>query len=132
VGAGVDVGGEAPLAVWQELVAQLARTVPPPPEQASWAAELGRLAPDVAARLGRDEPPPAVSSPELERLRVFDAVLRLVEWAAASRPVLLVAKGCAPRRPGQHAAVRAHRPAAGRPAGAVRADPARQAGSPRR
>ena len=92
VGAGVDVGGEAPLAVWQELVAQLARTVPPPTEQASWAAELGRLAPDVAARLGRDEPPPAVSSPELERLRVFDAVLRLVEWAAASRPVLLVAE----------------------------------------
>ena len=91
-GAGVDVGGEAPLAVWQELVAQLARTVPPPTEQASWAAELGRLAPDVAARLGRDEPPPAVSSPELERLRVFDAVLRLVEWAAASRPVLLVAE----------------------------------------
>jgi len=92
VGAGVDVGGEAPLAVWQELVAQLARTVPPPPEQAGWAAELGRLAPDVAARLGRDEPPPAVSSPELERLRVFDAVLRLVEWAAAGRPVLLVAE----------------------------------------
>jgi len=84
VGAGVDVGGEAPLAVWQELVPQLARTVPPPPEQAGWPAELGRLAPEVAARLGRDEPPPAVSSPELERLRVFDAVLRLVEWAAAA------------------------------------------------
>jgi DNA-binding SARP family transcriptional activator/tetratricopeptide (TPR) repeat protein len=92
VGAGVDVGGEAPLAVWHELVTQLARTVPPPPEQASWPAELGRLVPDVAARLGRDEPPPAVSSPELERLRLFDAVLRLVEWAAADRPVLLVAE----------------------------------------
>ena len=92
VGAGVDVGGEAPLAVWQELVAQLVRTVSPPPEQAGWAAELGRLAPEVAAQLGRDEPPPAVSSPELGRLRVFDAVLRLVEWAAAGRPVLLVAE----------------------------------------
>jgi DNA-binding SARP family transcriptional activator/tetratricopeptide (TPR) repeat protein len=92
VGAGVDVGGEAPLAMWQELVSQLARTVPPPPEQADWPAELGRLAPEVAARLGRGEPPPAVSSPELERLRVFDAVLRLVEWAAAGRPVLLVAE----------------------------------------
>jgi DNA-binding SARP family transcriptional activator len=92
VGAGVDVGGEAPLAVWQELVAQLARTVPPPPEQAGWPAELGRLVSDVAARLGRDEPPPAVSSPELERLRLFDAVLQLVEWAAAGRPVLLVAE----------------------------------------
>jgi DNA-binding SARP family transcriptional activator/tetratricopeptide (TPR) repeat protein len=92
VGAGVDVGGEAPLAVWQELVTQLTRTVPPPPEQAGWPAELGRLVPDVAARLGRDEPPPAVSSPELERLRLFDAVLRLVEWAADGRPVLLVAE----------------------------------------
>jgi DNA-binding SARP family transcriptional activator/tetratricopeptide (TPR) repeat protein len=92
VGAGVDVGGEAPLAMWQELVPQLARTVPPPPEQAGWPAELGRLAPEVAARLGRDEPPPPVASPELERLRVSDAVLRLVEWAAADRPVLLVAE----------------------------------------
>jgi len=92
VGAGVDVGGEAPLAMWQELVPQLARAVPPPPEHAGWPAELGRLAPEVAARLGRDRPAPPVSSPELERLRVFDAVLRLVEWAAAGRPVLLVAE----------------------------------------
>ena len=38
VGAGVDVGGEAPLAIWQELVPQLARTVPPPPGQADWPA----------------------------------------------------------------------------------------------
>src|SRR5690242_13837012 len=87
VGAGVDVGGTAPLAMWQELVPQLARAVPPPPEHADWPAELGRLAPDIAARLGRDQPPP-VSSPELERLRLFDAVLRLVEWTAAGRPVL--------------------------------------------
>jgi DNA-binding SARP family transcriptional activator/tetratricopeptide (TPR) repeat protein len=92
VGAGVDVGGAAPLAMWQELVPQLARTVSPPPEQAGWPAELGRLAPDVAVRLGRDQAPPAVASPELERLRLFDAVLRLVEWEAADRPVLLVAE----------------------------------------
>ena len=91
VGAGVDVGGVAPLATWQELVPQLARAVPMPPAQAGWPAELGRLAPDIATRLGGDEPPP-VSSPELERLRLFDAVLRLVEWAAAGRPVLLVAE----------------------------------------
>ena len=92
IGAGVDVGGAAPLATWQELVPQLARGVPAPPQHADWPAELGRLAPDIAARMGRDQPPPPVSSPELERLRVFDAVLRLVEWAAASRPVLLVAE----------------------------------------
>ena len=92
IGAGVDVGGAAPLATWQELVPQLARGVPVPPQDADWPAELGRLAPDIATQLGRDQPPPPVSSPELERLRVFDAVLRLVEWAAAGRPVLLVAE----------------------------------------
>ena len=92
IGAGVDVGGAAPLATWQELVPQLARGVPAPPEDADWPAELGRLAPDIATQLGRDQPPPPVSSPELERLRVFNAVLRLVEWAAAGRPVLLVAE----------------------------------------
>ena len=70
----------------------MASGVPAPPEHADWPAELGRLAPDIAARLGRDQPPPPVSSPELERLRVFDAVLHLVEWTAAARPVLLVAE----------------------------------------
>src|SRR4029077_2431702 len=75
IGAGVDVGGAAPLGNWQELVPQLgrrgaggplapwqelapqrARGVPAPPEDADWPAELGRLAPDIATRLGRDEP----------------------------------------------------------------------------
>ena len=91
VGAGLDVGGEAPLAMWQELVRALVGLVSPPPEPAEWPAELGRLAPDLAGALGRHAPRPAVT-PELERLRLFDAVLRLVEWAAAGRPVLLVAE----------------------------------------
>ncbi|MDN5918201.1 MAG: AAA family ATPase [Pseudonocardia sp.] len=92
VGAGVDVGGEAPLAVWQELARELVRIVPTPPEGSGWPAELGRLAPDLATALGRAGPPAPVAAPELERLRIFDAVLRLVEWAAAGRPVLLVAE----------------------------------------
>ena len=92
VGAGVDVGGEAPFAVWQELVGQLVRTVPFPPEDAGWPQELGRLAPDLATGLGRTGVPAPVAAPELERLRIFDGALRLVEWAAAGRPVLLIAE----------------------------------------
>jgi DNA-binding SARP family transcriptional activator/tetratricopeptide (TPR) repeat protein len=92
VGAGVDVGGEAPFALWQELARALVGVVPTPPESAGWPAELGRLAPDLAGALGRDLPPPPVAAPELERLRLSDAVLRLVEWAAAGRPTLLVAE----------------------------------------
>ncbi|HSK57727.1 MAG TPA: AAA family ATPase, partial [Actinomycetospora sp.] len=92
VGAGIDVGGEAPLALWQELARQLARIVPTPPDTAGWPAELGRLAPDLARALERPAVPAPVAAPELERLRIADAVLRLVEWACAGRPVLLVAE----------------------------------------
>jgi DNA-binding SARP family transcriptional activator len=59
VGAGVDVGGEAPFAVWQELTRQLVRTVPAPPQDAGWPQELGRLAPDLATGLGSNGAPPA-------------------------------------------------------------------------
>src|SRR4029077_2376272 len=52
VGAGVDVGGEAPLAVGQELARALVSFVPVPPEGAGWPAELGRLSPDLAGALG--------------------------------------------------------------------------------
>ena len=92
VGAGVGGAGAAPLAVWQELACELVNRVPAPPASASWPAELGRLSPDLAAALGRVGVPPPVAAPELERLRIFDAVLRLVEWAASERPLLLVAE----------------------------------------
>jgi DNA-binding SARP family transcriptional activator/tetratricopeptide (TPR) repeat protein len=90
LGAGLDVGGEAPLAMWQELVPHLARTLARLPEGVAWPAELSRLSPDVAAQLGPPRAPTPVASPELERLRIFDAVLSLVEWASSGRPVLLV------------------------------------------
>ncbi|TCK22895.1 ATP-binding protein [Pseudonocardia endophytica] len=92
VGAGVDVGDPAPLAMWQELARELVHVVAPPPDGTRWPAELGRLAPDLANALGRADVPAPVAAPELERLRVSDAVLRLVEWAASGRPVLLVAE----------------------------------------
>jgi len=64
-------------------------TVPPVPASASWPTELARLSPELGPRLGRREPPSTVSAPELERLRVFESVLRLVEWSCADRPVLV-------------------------------------------
>nr|WP_246324273.1 AAA family ATPase [Petropleomorpha daqingensis] len=92
-GAAVDVGEPAPLGLWAEIALALARQVPAPPPSAGWPPELGRLASDLAVLLGRGPGlPPPVASPELERLRVFDAVLRLVEWAAGGAPVLLIAE----------------------------------------
>ncbi|HEV7963513.1 MAG TPA: AAA family ATPase [Actinoplanes sp.] len=89
VGAGIGVVGETPFAVWLELARTLVATVAPPPRGAGWPVELNRLSPQLGARLGRPEVPSAVTAPELERLRVFESVLRLVEWSCADRPALI-------------------------------------------
>ena len=89
IARGVDVGGETPFAAWLDLCRSLAAAVPRPNPEASWPAELGRLSPQLSARLGAVRPPAQVAAPELERLRVFESVLRLVEWTAADRPLLI-------------------------------------------
>ena len=89
-GAGVDVGGEAPLAVWHELARELVAVCRRPRRRANWPASWPP--PPISPRPRASAVPPPVASPELERLRIFDAVLRLVEWAAAQRPLLLVAE----------------------------------------
>jgi len=89
IGAGIDVGGETPFATWLELARKLVGTVAVPGPTAGWPAELNRLSGTLGARLGRSGPPSVVASPELERLRVFDSVLSLVEWSCSDRPLLI-------------------------------------------
>jgi tetratricopeptide (TPR) repeat protein len=89
IAAGLDVGGETPFAAWLELARALVMTVSPVPAGASWPTELSRLSQELGVRLGRTKQPPAVAAPELERLRVFESVLRLVEWSCADRPALI-------------------------------------------
>jgi len=89
IGAGIDVGGETPFAVWLEMTRALVATVRPVPKELVWPRELNRLSDDLGARLGQPDPPAPVAAPELERLRVFEAILRLVEWASADRPLLI-------------------------------------------
>ena len=59
------------------------------PKGLVWPRELNRLSDDLGTRLGQPDPPAPVAAPELERLRVFEAILRLVEWASADRPLLI-------------------------------------------
>ena len=87
--AGAAIGGETPFALWLELARILVATVAPPSRDAGWPVELNRLSPGLGARLGQPGIPPAVTAPELERLRVFESVLRLVEWSCADRPTLV-------------------------------------------
>ena len=132
VGAGVDVGGAAPLATWQELVPQLARGVPGP---AGAGRLAGRTRPAGAGRRRAAGPGPAAPAGLLAGAGAAAGIRRgaAAGGVGRGRPARAPGgRGRAPGRPGQHAAVRAHRPAAGRPAGAVRADPPRQAGPPGR
>ncbi|MCW2796201.1 MAG: transcriptional activator domain [Nocardioides sp.] len=86
---GLDVAGETPFAAWLDLAKGIVATVPRAPVNASWPSELNRLSPLLGGRLGHRQQPPAATAPELERLRVFEAMLRLVEWSCADRPTLL-------------------------------------------
>ncbi len=88
--APLDLGGAAPFGLWAELLRDLTRILPDdPPHDTGWPSELARLAPELGRRLGR-APSPAGASPELERARLFEAMVEMVEWATQDRPLLLL------------------------------------------
>ena len=88
--AALDLGGAPPLGLWAELAGELARDVPPPPDEAAWPDDLARLAPELTARFHRAGQNRPAAPPELERARLFEAATALVEWAARDRPLLLL------------------------------------------
>lgn len=87
--AGLDLGGAPPFGLWTELLGELTQGLAEPPPDAAWPAELARLAPGIERRLGRI-PRVAAGAPDLERARLFEAVVEMVEWAADNRPLLLL------------------------------------------
>ncbi|MDX6646694.1 MAG: hypothetical protein QOK40_2421 [Miltoncostaeaceae bacterium] len=89
VGAALELDGGPPFAPWSEALAQLVTRVAPPPPAATWPGDLARLSAAVETRWGR-APGPAALVPELERARLFEAMVELVAWSAAAAPLLLV------------------------------------------
>jgi DNA-binding SARP family transcriptional activator/tetratricopeptide (TPR) repeat protein len=89
--AALDLGGAAPFGLWAELLRDACRDVPPPPGDAAWPGELARLVPQLSMRFGAAAfPATSSSSPELERARLFEAVVELLEWASFDRPLALL------------------------------------------
>jgi DNA-binding SARP family transcriptional activator len=81
--------GAAPFLLWAELLRDICRDLEAPPPEARWPSELARLAPDLEGRFRRSPRAPADASPELERTRLFESAVELVEWATRERPLLI-------------------------------------------
>jgi DNA-binding SARP family transcriptional activator/tetratricopeptide (TPR) repeat protein len=87
--AALDLGGGAPLAMWAELIGDLTADLETAPLDAAWPSALGALVPDLERRLGREPSPRATASPDLERARLFEATVALLEWVGR-RPLVLL------------------------------------------
>jgi DNA-binding SARP family transcriptional activator len=87
-GAAVDLEAGPPFGAWSEALRELVRSCPAPPAEAGWPADLALLCPVVESAWGR--PAAAVAAPDLERLRVFEAVVEALAWCARDGPVVVL------------------------------------------
>jgi DNA-binding SARP family transcriptional activator/tetratricopeptide (TPR) repeat protein len=88
--AALDLGGTAPLSLWAELIRELLPSLPAPPADAAWPDDVAILAPGLPAHFARSGAPSPPVAPDLQRTRLFEAVVALVGWAAREAPLLLV------------------------------------------
>jgi DNA-binding SARP family transcriptional activator len=88
--AALDLGGVAPLSLWAELIRELLPALATPQADAAWPEDLAVLTSELPAHFARAGAPSAVVAPDLQRTRLFEAVVALLGWAARERPVLLV------------------------------------------
>lgn len=88
VGCAFELTGGPSFALWSEALRVLVNATPAP-EAAGWPGELARLVPSVTTRWGQ---PPSLPSaaPDLDRARLFEAVVELLAWASSERPVLIL------------------------------------------
>ena len=123
--------GAPPFAPVGRAARRAARELEPPPADADWPEELGRLAPSLPRRLGRARGAPADVPPDLARARLFEAAVELAEHATADRPLVLAVRRRPPRRRADARARRLPRPPHPATARAARAHAAPDA-APRR
>src|SRR6185437_2521103 len=87
-------GAAAPFASWSELADDLlAQTGPPPDRDGDSAGDSGWRAALGAIRAGATGPGLArtpATEPGLDRIRLFEAMVSLLVWAARQRPLALV------------------------------------------
>jgi DNA-binding SARP family transcriptional activator len=88
--AALDLGGAAPLSLWAELIRELLPGLPAPPADAAWPDDLAALAVELPAHFARSGAAPTTIAPDLQRTRLFEAVVTLLAWTTRNAPLLLV------------------------------------------
>jgi len=88
--AALDLGGTAPLSLWAELIRELVGRMDAPPSEAAWPEDLAALAVELPAHFARTRATRTTVSPDLQRTRLFEAVVAMLAWAARQSPLLLV------------------------------------------
>ncbi|MCW3069765.1 MAG: transcriptional activator domain, partial [Solirubrobacterales bacterium] len=88
--AALDLGGVAPLSLWAEITRELLPSLPAPPADVAWPDDVAPLAADLPAHFLRSGIPSSAVAPDLQRTRLFEAVVAMLGWAARQAPLLLV------------------------------------------
>ncbi len=88
--AALDLGGTAPFSLWVELIRELLPSLPAPPAEAPWPDDLAVLASELPPHFARGGEARTAVAPDLQRTRLFEAVVALLDWAARQAPLLIV------------------------------------------
>lgn len=88
--AALDLGGTAPLSLWVELIRELLPSLPAPPADAAWPDDLAVLASELPPHFARSGETRTAVAPDLQRTRLFEAVVALLGWASREAPLLIV------------------------------------------
>lgn len=88
--AALDLGGTAPFSLWAELICALLPSVPAPPVDAAWPNDLAVISSELPSHFERSGEVGIAVAPDLQRTRLFEAVVALLDWAAREAPVLLM------------------------------------------
>jgi tetratricopeptide (TPR) repeat protein len=74
----------APFAIWTASLSDLVSLIGQPPQGEIWSADLARIVPALAC-----QPPGLSGDPQLDRVRLCEAVVQFLTWASSQAPVLL-------------------------------------------
>ncbi|HWF74292.1 MAG TPA: AAA family ATPase [Solirubrobacteraceae bacterium] len=78
------------MSLWAELIRELLPGLSAPPADSAWPEDLAVLTGELPAHFVRGGAASTAVAPDLQRTRLFEAMVALLAWAAREQPVLLV------------------------------------------